>query len=421
MRNLVNEIVRYSKINKSLLGPGLREGLDFIKKLNTKLKIYYVKSGTKFYDWKVPYEWEINDGYIYHINSKKKFAEYKKNPLSVLGFSTPIDESLSYKKIVANIYFDKFNKNFIPFRTSYYKNNWGFCMSYNEFKKLPKKGKYKVLVDSKLKKGHLNYGEIVIKGKSQKEIIFSCNICHLHMINNESVAPVLLAFISKNMSKNNFYTYRFLFIPETIGSIVYIKKNFKRLKKNLIAGFHVTCFGDKGNFSFIKSRYNDSYPDKIFNHFIKSRNFRSYKWYEGGSDERQFASPNINLPFITITRTKFFEYKTYHTSGDKFNKFVTNKSISDSYNFILELINILENNLKFKSMFNCDPFLSKRNLYPSISTPHKNKDVRNLANFISYCDGKSDLIDISNFMDIDIIDTIKISKIALGNHLIKLA
>ena len=216
-------------ICRSLTGDGNRKTLIIIKKIVPKLKIIEVPSGKRFSDWKVPLEWNVKDAYI--LSNGKKIVDFKKNNLHLVGYSLPVDKTVTKKELEKNLFYLQNQKNLIPYVTSYYNKTWGFCISYNDYLKKFKSKKYKVRIDTSLKKGSLTYGEYILKGQSKKEILISSNICHPSMANNEIsgmvVATELIKFLKK---RKNFYTYRFVFIPETIGSIIYINKNFKKLK-----------------------------------------------------------------------------------------------------------------------------------------------------------------------------------------------
>ncbi len=256
-------------INRSLTGDGNRKTLRIFQKISKKLKILEFNSGKKVFDWTIPPEWNVKSAYI--ESDGKKIINFKKNNLHLVSYSQPIDKIISYKELNKHLYSIKNKPNAIPYITSYYKKRWGFCLTHNDRKKLDKLKSYKVFIDSCFKKkGKLSVGEILIKGRSKKEIILSTNICHPSMVNNELCGPTILAYLAKYFLKaNSFFSIRILFLPETIGAISYINKNLKTLKKNFRAGFQITCFGDRGNFSMISTKYNNSYSDKIAKNILK--------------------------------------------------------------------------------------------------------------------------------------------------------
>ena len=247
---------------RSITGKGAAKTLQYFKKINPEFKILNFKSGKKVFDWRVPQEWNIKNSYIEH-ESGKRFAEFTKSNLHVVGYSTPINRRMKRNELLRHIYSQKDQPNAIPYVTSYYKKRWGFCLSDNEKKKLPK-GIFKAFIDSSFKKGNLKIGHALLKGKSKKEIFFSSYICHPSMANNELSGPVLLnaiiQYLKKNIKKRNF-TYRFVLLPETIGSIAYLSKYKDIMKKNIICGYNLTCVGDTGNYSHVASRQGNNISD----------------------------------------------------------------------------------------------------------------------------------------------------------------
>ena len=384
------------KLNRSITGIDTLKTLNYFKKINKDLKILKFKSGTKVFDWEVPLEWNVKDAYIKHLKSNKKYIEFKKNNLHLVGYSKPINKILDLENLKKKIYFHKI-PNAIPYITSYYKKDWGFCITKNQIKKLPK-GKYKVVINSNFKKGYMNGAHALIRGKTKKEILFSSYICHPSMANNELSGPILLNAILnylKNNYKNNYYTYRFILMPETIGSIAYLSKYYKYLKKNVVAAFNLSCVGDNKSYSMVESRLGNTISDKALKcQIIKKPKFKIYSFIERGSDERQYCSPGINLPMATFCRSKFGEYKEYHTSLDNL-KLVNGKNLKDSLLVIENIINAFEMGIYPKLKVRCEPMMSKRNLYPTLSKAgNYSKKLKKLMNFIAFCDQRS-LFDIS--------------------------
>jgi aminopeptidase-like protein len=287
----------------------------------------------------------------------------------------------------------------LPYYTSYYQKNWGFSLEYNKFKNLNKKKFYKVLVDSKHFKGEMNYTELLIKGKSKKEIMIMSYICHPSMANNELSGPLIIMALSKIL-KPQKYSVRLLLVPETIGAINFIKKNFKNLKKNLIAGFNLTCIGDKGPFTLISSKEENTYADKVaFRVLGKTKNFKKLSFLNRGSNERQFGCQNLNLPFVTICRTKFGDFKEYHTSDDNL-KIINEKNLKKSLNMILKIIQEIQNNKIFIKKIYCEPFFTKYKLVRTIRGK-QNLFERDISNITAYADKNSDLKDLAIKLNIN--------------------
>ena len=410
--NFAKKIIGYPR---SLSGDGVRETLKSIKEILPQMKIKNFKSGKKVFDWKIPLEWNVNDAYIEKPNGEK-ICEYSKNKLHLMGYSVSTNKIVSKNELLKKLHSLPNLKNAIPYVTSYYKKDWGFCLKHKDKLKL-KDGNYKIVINSKHKKGVLNYGELLIKGKSKKEILLSTYICHPEMANNETSGISVVTYLAKWItSKKRNFSYRIIFVPETIGSIAYIEKNFKYLKRNLIAGFIVTCVGDKGSFSYIPSRTGDTLSDFIAKTVLKKnkRKFNTYTWLDRGSDERQFCAPNIDLPICSITKSKYGKYKEYHTSLDKLGTVVVSKGLNESFKIYEGCINYLEKNfdknffIPINNCF-CEPHLSKRNLYPSISTlkTATNTKVKSMMNVLSYVDGKTSIIEIANLCHLSTLEVKK--------------
>ena len=379
-------------ICRSLTGEGNRKTLRYIKKINKNFKIKNFKSGEKFYDWKIPLEWKIKNAYI-KDKLGLKIIDFKKNNLYVLNYSTPIKKRLNFLKLKKNIFTLKKSPSLIPYATSYYKKRWGFCMEYKKFKNLRNNQNFDVLIDSKHFKGKMDYAELVIKGKSKKTILICSYICHPSLANNELSGPLVLTALSKIL-KPSKYTIKLLLIPETIGAIAYIKKNLNFLKQNLVAGINISCVGDKGKFSLISSLSESTYADKVSLRILKKRNFKKYSFLDRGSNERQFGCQNLNLPFVTICRSRFGDYKQYHTSADNL-KILSEKNLRESTILIRDIIYEIQKNRIFLKNTTCEPFLTKYNLVNLIGGPKKDRYFQEIQNIIAYVGKDFDIKELS--------------------------
>ena len=408
-------------INRSLTGAGNRQTLKIIKEKIPRLKILELKTGSAVYDWKIPKEWKITEAFILCPDGKK-ICDFKKNNLHLLGYSCPVNRTIDFKNLKKHLHFSKKQPNAIPYVTSYYKKDWGFCIKYNDFKKL-KKGPYKILIKSELFNGSMSYGELIIKGKSKKEILLTTYICHPSMANNEISGITVLTHLSRWLqTKKNFYTYRIIFIPETIGSIAYISRNYKILKKNVVAGYVITCIGDNRAYSFLPSRMGNTLSDKVAMRILKwtDRNYKLYKWQDRGSDERQFCSPGVDLPIASIMRSKHGEYPEYHTSLDKLGTVVTSKGLSGGLELLKNITSAIEKNFNIKSNFKCEPNLGKRNLYPTISRKDNyNHDVTKLSEILTWSDGNHSLLDIADKLNVPVWKLYKSYEILIKSKLIQ--
>ncbi len=400
-------------INRSITGNGVRETLAYIKNIVPELNIQEIPSHTKCFDWSVPKEWNVKDAYL-QDEQGNKIIDFKENNLHLVGYSIPVDEELEYDELVEHLYYLEDQPDAIPYITSYYKERWGFCLTYNQFKRM-KKSKYRVKIDTELKEGALTYGEVILEGALKKEIFLSTYICHPSMANNELSGPVvamaLIDFI-RNL-KERKYTYRIIFIPETIGSICYLSKNLKEMQANIIAGFNLTTIGDNRSYSYIPTRYGNTLSDKVAKHILgKSKpDYVRYSFLDRGSDERQYCAPGVDLPVATICRTKFGEYPEYHTSLDNLDV-ISPEGLNGGYEILADTILVLEKNNYYKVNVLCEPQLGKRGLFPTLTTQENRKIVRTLIDFIAYADGTNDLIDIAEIIDVnakelfDIIDNL---------------
>jgi aminopeptidase-like protein len=384
-------------ICRSLTGPGVRETLDYLKKLLPDIKIQSVTSGTKAFDWDVPDEWTIRDAYV-EDDKGNRVIDFKLNNLHVVGYSEPIDEWMDFKQLDLKLYSLPGQPAAIPYITSYYMRDWGFCLSHEHRVSL-KEGMYHVVIDSEIKPGVLNYGELVIPGETTDEIFLSTYICHPSMANNELSGPVVTTALARWLSSLECrrYTYRIVFIPETIGSIVYLSQNLEMLKKNTSAGFVITCVGDNRAYSYLPSRKGDTLADRAAKHVLKHavKEYDTYSYLKRGSDERQYCSPGVDLPVCSIMRSKYGTYPEYHTSLDDLS-LVSSDGLEGAYNVLKSTIDLLEENNNYVVTYPCEPQLGKRGLYPSISSKSSAAEIYTKMNILAYADGDRDLIELAD-------------------------
>ena len=412
-------------ICRSITGKGTLKTLKLIKKEFKDLKIKKIKSGEKVFDWVIPPEWNIKEAYIVDKNGVK-IVDFKNNNLHIIGYSIKVNRIIKKKDLIKNLFYLKEQPEAIPYITSYYKKRWGFCLTYNQFKEINIKysdeDAFKVVINSNLNNnGSLNYGELIIKGKSRKEILISTYICHPSMANNELSGPIVSMslinyFIGKKLNK----TLRFIFIPETIGSIAYLSRNLKYLKRYVIGGYNLSCIGDERKHSCMLSKNENSPSDEALLLSYKKMNIRNYKIYpflNRGSDERQYNSPGIDLGITSIFRSKYTEYPEYHTSLDNFDV-VTLKGLTGGYNVAKNSIKIIQNNTYPISKILCEPQMGKRGLYPTLSVKSKRKETKKFMDFLQYSDGFNSLNKISKLINLDIKSTKKIYKVLSKNNLL---
>ena len=412
-------------INRSITGEGVRKTLRFINEELANsgaptLSVFEVPSGTEVFDWTVPKEWSITEGYI-EDEEGKKIVDFQENFLHILGYSVPVDEWVDLDELKTHIYVQEDTPEAIPYVTSYYKERYGFCMSMNQRDSL-KPGKYHMVIKSSLFDGSLTYGELILPGESEKEVLISTYICHPNMANNEVSGPTLSTFLIKYLSamEKRKYTYRFVFIPETIGSITYLNRNLSVMKERTIAGFNLTCVGDDRDYSILESRYADSYSDRILTNVLKfNGKYTRYDYTQRGSDERQYNAPGVDLGVVVFSRTLFGRYPEYHTSLDDMN-LISPEGFAGSFQVMTEVIDILENNAKYKVKVLCEPQLGKRGLYPTISKKGSYDAIFTQRDLIAYSDGRNDLIDISERIGVPVRELIPIKNKLVENALLEI-
>lgn len=406
---------------RSITGNGVRQTLSALQEVYPELTIHEVPSGTPVFDWTVPKEWNINDGWI--KNSKgEKIVDFKDTNLHIMGYSLPVDKDVTLDELKEIVYTQSDQPDAIPYVTSYYKERYGFCMT-QEQKNSLQEDTYHIYIDSELKNGSLTYGEIIIPGETKEEILLSTYVCHPSMANNELSGPAVAIYLAKWLKglEKRRYTYRIIFIPETIGSITYMSQenHLEWLKEHVVAGYNLSCVGDDRTYSIVDSRYGDTLADKAIKnvlHFIYP-DFKDYSFMKRGSDERQYNAPGVELPVCAFSRSKYGEYPEYHTSKDDMG-LISPSGLTGAYNAMKTCLEALEANRYYKVQCYGEPQLGKRGLYPTISQKGSYDEVEAMVNFIAYADGRNDLFDISNRIDIPVKDLVPIVKKLADNKLV---
>ncbi|EGK7475550.1 DUF4910 domain-containing protein [Campylobacter lari] len=390
-------------ICRSITGEGFRQSLKILDEAmgGGILKIHSIASGSKVFDWEVPAEWEINDAFIITPNGEK-ICDFKQNNLHVLNYSEGINDEISLDELQEHLYSIEDYPDAIPYVTSYYKRRWGFCIKHKDRVKL-KEGKYKVFIDAKHhENGVLNYADLLIPSTqdAKDEILISSYLCHPSMANNELSSPIVATFLAKWLLglEERKYNYRFIFAPETIGSIVYLSKHLKHLQKYTKAGFALSCIGDDNAYSLIHTPSENTLADKVALYTLKEKNnFKEFSFLDRGGNERQFCAPLVNLPVVGVCRTRFGDYKEYHTSKDDLN-FISEEGLQGGLKAMQEIIMNLEINEIYQNTVFCEPNLGKRDLY--IDHCKREGRVENILSFLAYCDGKNDVLDIASKINI---------------------
>lgn len=407
-------------ICRSLTGYGFRESLSILKDIVPEIQVHEVPTGTQVFDWTVPNEWNCEGGGIYRLNGDK-VIDFKDSNLHILGYSAPIDRIISKEELLDHIYTQPEQPDWIPYVTSYYKERWGFCMSENQ-KNALSDTEYHIVIKSTLAPGSLTYGDLLLPGETEDEILFSTYLCHPSMANNELSGPVLQTEIIKYIKQlpKHRYSYRFVFCPETIGSITYLSKNVETMKRNVKAGFVLSCVGDDRTYSIIESMYANTLADRVLKNVLKSHypDYKTYSFLKRGSDERQYCSVGVELPVVGFCRSKYAEYPEYHTSADNMD-LISPEGLQGAYDVMIKVINTLENNYKYRMLCMGEPQLGKRGLYPTISQKGSYDAVTALCDFIAYADGRNDLIGISDIIGVPTSELIEVKNKLLANNLLE--
>ena len=403
---------------RSITGNGVRETLNIIRQEIPELTIHEVPTGTQCFDWKVPREWNIRDAYVIAPDGTK-IVDFKINNLHVVNYSIPIDQTMSLSELQLHFHSLPDQPDAIPYVTSYYQERWGFCLSENQRKTLTE-GDYQVFIDSDLSNGSLTYGELIIPGRSEKEIFLSTYICHPSMANNELSGPAVTTYLAKWIqSQLREYTYRIIFVPETIGSICYLSKNLHEMKDKIIAGYNITCVGDNNSYSYLPSRNGDTISDKVALHILKNVHpeFVHYSYLDRGSDECQYCSPGVDLPIATVMRTKHGEYEEYHTSLDDLN-YISPEGLFGAYELLTQCIQCIELNKVYKATILCEPQMGRRGLRPTLGGSKLESDVKLLGDILAYADGNSDLLGLADQFNLSMLDMIESVNILLRENLL---
>lgn len=399
-------------ICRSITGNGFRNSLYILKSIVPEIQISEVPTGTRVFDWTVPKEWNIREAYIEN-ETGDRILDFKDNNLQVVGYSLPLDKWMEAEELKQICYIQEDQPEVIPYVTSYYKERSGFCMTKELRDSL--RGRYHVFIDSTLEDGSLTYGEAYFEGESEKEILISTYLCHPSMANNECSGPVVATMLADYVKKmkNRKYSYRFVFIPETIGSLTYLSQNYikKRMKENVMAGFVLSCVGDDRTYSVVESRKADTLTDRVLHNVLQFYYpaYKRYSYLQRGSDERQYNAPGIDLPVCAVCRSKYGEYPEYHTSKDDLT-LVTPEGLLGSYELMKLCFQSLENNAYYQVTCLGEPQLGKRGLYPTVSQKGSYDQVESMTNFLAYADGSMDLIEISNQIQTPIHELLPIIK-----------
>jgi aminopeptidase-like protein len=403
-------------ICRSLTGPGTRQTLAYLQRLAPELQIKSVPSGTQVFDWTVPNEWSVTQAYVLDANGRR-VVDFEAHNLHLVGYSVPFRGKLPLEELQKHLFSLPDQPDAIPYVTSYYKPFWGFCMRHRDRERLTP-GTYDVVVDTRLEPGVLNYAEAILPGRSQEEVLISSYVCHPSMANNELSGPVVATALLRWLAarKDRRLTYRVVLIPETIGSLTYLSMHHEHMRRHTIAGFNLTCVGDERAVSFLPSRLGGTLADRVALHVLKhaAPSFTPYSFLERGSDERQYCSPGIDLPVVSIMRSKYHTYPEYHTSLDDLT-LITPAGLQKTFDLHTQCLEALEANVTYTAACLGEPQLGKRGLYPTISQTGGAAAAQLLLDVFTYCDGQHDLIAIAEIVKRPVLEIIPIAQ-RLAEH-----
>lgn len=382
-------------ICRSITGNGVRETLKILQRY-IPLTIHEVPTGTEVFDWTVPKEWNITDAYIKNARGER-VVDFQQSNLHVVNYSVPVHQTMPLAELKSRLYTLPEYPDWIPYRTSYYKENWGFCLSHNQLLAL-NDGEYEVCIDSSLEPGSLTYGEYYIPGETQDEILISCHTCHPSLCNDNLSGISVAVFLAKQLTElPRRYSYRFLFIPGTIGSITWLCLNEAKTA-NIKHGLVLTLLGDPGKFTYKQSRRTTAEIDRVAEYVLKTsgQDYEIADFFPYGYDERQYCSPGFNLPVGCFMRSPHATFPEYHTSGDNL-EFVKPGQVADSFEQCSAMLQILENNRFYLNQNpKCEPRLGKRGLYRAVAG-QADKQINEMALLwvLNLSDGQHSLLDIA--------------------------
>jgi aminopeptidase-like protein len=388
-------MARLYPICRSITGDGVRQTLRILQE-NIPLQIQEVPSGTQVFDWTVPKEWNIKDAWIKNA-AGDRLVDFRKSNLHVVSYSIPVRQRMKLAELKEHLHTLPQYPDWIPYRTSYYKETWGFCLSESQLAQFDQKDEYDVCIDSSLENGSLTYGEYFLKGKQEEEVLIHCHVCHPSLADdNLSGIAVAVKLAQSIAASPHRYSYRFLFLPGTIGAITWLARN-ETIVPRIQHGLVLTCVGDPGNITYKRSRRGDAEIDRAFIQVLtqSGQPHKVIDFFPYGYDERQYCSPGINLPVGVMMRSRHGEFPEYHTSADNLD-FVRPEALNDSFSKLRQVIDVLEHNRNYVNLQpKGEPQLGRRGLYGMIGGENKKDWEMAILWILNLSDGTSGLLDIA--------------------------
>ncbi|WP_030755926.1 DUF4910 domain-containing protein [Streptomyces griseus] len=388
-------VERLYPLRRSITGDGVRATLDIVGE-HLPLEVHEVPTGTPVLDWTVPQEWNVRDAYVADA-SGRRVVDLAASALHVLGYSVPVAARMPLSELRGHLHTLPDQPSLVPYRTSYYKPEWGFCLAQETLDALPD-GEYEVRIDSTLADGHLTYAEHVVPGEVEEEVLVSCHVCHPALANDNMAGVAVAVFLARELAERKpYHTYRFLFAPGTIGAITWLARNRERVDR-VRHGLVLACAGDPGSVTYKRSRRGDAEIDRVLRHVLgtsgRPHEIREFTPY--GYDERQFCSPGFDLPVGSLTRTPYAEYPEYHTSADD-PDFVSPAALADTLAVCREAFAVLDRNRRYVSLSPYgEPQLGRRGLYDALGGRSDAKQAQMAMLWVlNLADGGHDLLDVA--------------------------
>lgn len=387
-------------LHRSITGEGTRQTLRILQEVLPGLTIHEIPSGTQVFDWTIPDEWTMRSATLTGPDGEV-VIDYVDSNLHVVGYSIPVDVTLELADLQEHLHSIPEQPDAIPYVTSYYNPRWGFCLT-DEQRQGLRPGAYRAVIDSSLEPGSLTYADLILPGESTDEIFISTYVCHPSLANNELSGPVVATALASYIASlpRHHYTYRFAFTPESIGAIAYADRNLEVLRKNVVAAINLSCIGDDRSYTYLASRHGNLRIDREAKRAIRGRqNVREYTYLGRGSDERHYGAPGVDLPIISLMRSRYADYPEYHTSLDDLDRVVTPTGLQGGFDLVRDVIDAMESEPVLVTTVRGEPQLGKRGLYHTVQKKSTPEDVMLRTNVLAYSDGHHTIHDMVELFD----------------------